>query len=90
LVDGNVGMLLWSSMATCAREGLGTSIEDGVFTATCESVGVSWDATIVDGGSGWVRSNPSETKVDTWKLGGDYSSIGDGVGKTSSFVIVNC
>ncbi len=49
-------MLLWGSMAICAREGLGTSNEDGVFTATCESMGewgsISWDATVVDGGSG--------------------------------------
>jgi hypothetical protein len=54
MVDGSAGMLLWSSMATCVREGLGTSSEDGAFTTTCELWGglVSWDATVVDGGSG--------------------------------------
>jgi hypothetical protein len=35
----SVGMLLWGSMATCAREGLGTSSEDGAFTTTGESLG---------------------------------------------------
>jgi len=39
MVDGSAGMLLWSSMATCVREGLGTASEDGAFTTTCELVG---------------------------------------------------
>ncbi len=39
LVDGSIGMLLWSSMATCAREGLDIFSEDGAFTTTSESMG---------------------------------------------------
>ncbi len=39
LVYGSAGMLLWGSMATCAREGFGTSNEDGVFTVIGESIG---------------------------------------------------
>jgi hypothetical protein len=42
-------------MATCAREGLGTSSEDGAFITTCESMvgrSISWDAIVVDGDSG--------------------------------------
>jgi len=57
LADGSIGTLLWNSMATCAREGLGISNEDGAFTTTCESMGgegglVSWDVIVVDGGNG--------------------------------------
>jgi hypothetical protein len=55
LANGNIGMLLWGSIAICAREGLGTSSADGTFTAIGELVGrvlVSWDAIVVDGGSG--------------------------------------
>ncbi len=51
---------------------------------------VSWDATIVDGGNGWVRNNPSEKRVDTLKVGGHFGSIRGGVGKTYSFVATNC
>jgi hypothetical protein len=42
-------------MAICAREGLGISNKDGAFNATSESRAggsISWDAIVVDGGSG--------------------------------------
>ncbi len=39
LANGSAGMLLWSSMVICAREGLGISSDNGAFTATCELVG---------------------------------------------------
>jgi hypothetical protein len=46
-------------MAICARDRFGTFNEAGAFTAISESIGggkgggsISWDATIVDGGSG--------------------------------------
>jgi hypothetical protein len=39
LVDGSVGMLLWGSIATCVREGFGTSSEGGAFTTISELVG---------------------------------------------------
>jgi hypothetical protein len=38
LVDGNIGMLLWGSMATCVKEGLGISSEGGAFTTIGELV----------------------------------------------------
>ncbi len=78
MVDGSARMLLWGSMAACAREGLGTSSEGGVFTVISESVrggSISWDATIIDGGSSWVRNNPSKTRVNILKVGGDFGSI---------------
>jgi len=48
-------MLLWGSMAICAKEGFGTSSVGGAFTIIGEFMGggsVSWDANVVDGGSG--------------------------------------
>jgi hypothetical protein len=39
LANGSAGMLLWSSMVICAREGLGIWSDNGAFTATCDSVG---------------------------------------------------
>jgi hypothetical protein len=77
-------MLLWGSIAICAREGLGTYSADGTSTAIGELVGrvlVSWDAIVVDGGSGWVRSNWSKTRVDTLRIGGDFGSVGVGLAK---------
>ncbi len=92
MVDGSARIFLWNSMATCAREGLGTSSEDGAFITTCESMvgrSISWDAIVVDGDSGWIRNNPSKTKVDTLSVGGDFSSIGSEVSKTNFFVVAN-
>jgi hypothetical protein len=43
---------------------------------------VSWDVNVVDGGNGWVKSNPFGTRVDTLRVGGDFDSIGGGFGKT--------
>ncbi len=82
MVDGSARMLLWGSMAACAREGLGTSSEGGVFTVISESVrggSISWDATIVDGGNGWIRNNLLEIIVDILRVGGDFGSIGVGL-----------
>jgi len=59
LANSSIGMLLWGSMAICAREGFGTFNEASAFIAISESIrggrgggSISWDATIVDGGSG--------------------------------------
>ncbi len=80
-------------MAICAREGLGISNKDGAFNATSESRAggsISWDAIVVDGGSGWVINNPFEKRVDTLRVGGDFDSIGGGDSKTCSSIATNC
>ncbi len=71
-------------MAICAREGLGISNKDGAFNATSESRAggsISWDAIVVDGGSGWIRSKPSDTRVDTLRIGGCLVQLGVGLAK---------